>query len=76
MNTTFRVFDRQGIAQIVTSSRKQHALPDEMPRRRSGKPGGEGPEWTQGLRHLYNSVVEEPLPDNFKDLLAQLDKGA
>ncbi|MBD2840790.1 NepR family anti-sigma factor [Erythrobacter rubeus] len=44
--------------------------------RRSGKTagGGASPEWADGLRHLYDSVVEEPLPDSFKDLLAQLDE--
>lgn len=31
------------------------------------------PEWANGLRKLYDSVVEEPLPDSFKDLLSQLD---
>ncbi|MBX7532492.1 hypothetical protein K3165_06120 [Qipengyuania sp. 1XM1-15A] len=31
------------------------------------------PEWANGLRKLYDSVVEEPLPDTFKDLLSQLD---
>ncbi|EDL48451.1 NepR family anti-sigma factor [Erythrobacter sp. SD-21] len=31
------------------------------------------PEWANGLRQLYDSVVEEELPDSFKDLLAQLD---
>lgn len=35
---------------------------------------GAKPEWANGLRQLYDSVVEEPLPDSFKDLLAQLDK--
>ncbi|MFC3213838.1 NepR family anti-sigma factor [Novosphingobium panipatense] len=25
------------------------------------------------MRKLYNSVVEEPLPDSFKDLLKKLD---
>lgn len=34
---------------------------------------GEKPEWADGLRQLYNSVVEEPLPDSFKDLLSKLD---
>lgn len=33
------------------------------------------PEWADGLRQLYNSVVDEPLPDSFKDLLAKLDVG-
>jgi hypothetical protein len=48
-----------------------------------GKPGcspGEGtagkrPDWTAGLKRLYDSVVEEPLPESFKDLLSRLDDG-
>lgn len=32
------------------------------------------PEWTQSLRQLYDSVVDEPLPDSFKNLLEKLDK--
>ncbi|RZV32350.1 MAG: hypothetical protein EX262_07890 [Sphingomonadaceae bacterium] len=32
------------------------------------------PEWANGLRQLYDSVVEEPLPDSFKDLLSKLDE--
>ncbi|WP_198152693.1 NepR family anti-sigma factor [Tsuneonella dongtanensis] len=36
--------------------------------------GGPGtPGWANGLRQLYDSVVEEPLPDTFKDLLSKLD---
>ncbi len=31
------------------------------------------PAWARDLRQLYNIVVEEPLPDSFIDLLAQLD---
>ncbi|NMW32241.1 hypothetical protein HKD42_09240 [Altererythrobacter sp. RZ02] len=31
------------------------------------------PEWADGLRQLYDSVVDEPLPDSFKDLLSKLD---
>ena len=31
------------------------------------------PDWAGGLRKLYNSVVDEPLPDSFKDLLKKLD---
>ncbi|MFC4254350.1 hypothetical protein GRI97_02860 [Altererythrobacter xixiisoli] len=33
------------------------------------------PEWASGLKQLYNSVVDEPIPDMFKDLLAKLDDG-
>lgn len=38
--------------------------------RKDGEPG-----WAEGLRKLYNSVVEEPLPDSFEDLLKKLDAG-
>lgn len=31
------------------------------------------PEWASGLKQLYDSVVDEPIPDSFKDLLAKLD---
>ena len=34
-----------------------------------------GPEWASGLKQLYDSVVDEPLPDAFKDLLSRLDSG-
>lgn len=33
----------------------------------------QNPQWTSGLRQLYDSVVDEPLPDAFKDLLSKLD---
>ena len=32
------------------------------------------PKWASGLKQLYSSVVDEPLPDNFKDLLSKLDE--
>ncbi|MDN3646462.1 NepR family anti-sigma factor [Pontixanthobacter aestiaquae] len=31
------------------------------------------PEWADGLRQIYDSVLDEPLPDSFNDLLAKLD---
>jgi len=31
------------------------------------------PAWAKDLRSLYDSVVEEPLPDSFMDLLSKLD---
>jgi len=34
---------------------------------------GKRPDWAAGLRQLYDSVVEEPLPDSFQDLLSKLD---
>jgi hypothetical protein len=46
-----------------------------------GSKAGEGrdgaprrpPEWADGLKQLYDSVVEEALPDSFKDLIDRLD---
>jgi len=32
------------------------------------------PDWASGLRRLYDSVVEEPLPDNLAQLLDKLDE--
>lgn len=56
-------------------------MPKEKPmktmgsqRRGAGKP--KSPEWAAGLRRLYDSVVEEPLPDSFAKLLDQLDDDA
>lgn len=40
-----------------------------------GAKASDQPEWANGLKQLYDAVVDEPLPDSFKDLLAQLDDG-
>ena len=32
------------------------------------------PAWADGLKQLYRSVVDEPLPGNFQDLLDQFDE--
>lgn len=50
---------------------------DKQKRKRASKQAEAGsqqqPDWTSGLKRLYDSVVEEPLPDSFKDLLSRLD---
>lgn len=39
------------------------------------RPGKKGePDWAAGLRQLYNSVLDEPLPDSFDKLLKKLDE--
>lgn len=56
-------------------------MTSEKPSEGKPAPGGkkeasndkERPDWANGLRRLYDSVVEEDLPDSFKDLLSQLD---
>jgi len=44
-------------------------------RKSAGDPKATTPQWAGGLKRLYDSVVDEPLPDAFKDLLARLDDG-
>lgn len=63
--------ENQGSTEITMSSNHNHGV--------IGRPGGSGsaqrraPEWANGLKQLYDSVVEEDLPDSFRDLLDQLD---
>ncbi|MEO0031549.1 MAG: hypothetical protein RIS94_1307 [Pseudomonadota bacterium] len=56
-------------------------MPKDEPMKTMGAPRRAGakaksPEWATGLRRLYDSVVEEPLPDSFAKLLDQLDDDA
>lgn len=53
---------------------KEKPMKTGEPRRKGGKP--RSPEWADGLKRLYDSVVDEPLPDSFAQLLDQLDDGA
>jgi hypothetical protein len=39
------------------------------PKHRERQPG-----WVQGLRQIYNSVLDEPLPPSFDSLLKKLDE--
>ena len=57
-----------------TSKNPQRRTADGSLAGSSGARGKEkNPDWANGLRQLYDSVVEEPLPDSFQDLLAKLD---
>lgn len=49
--------DRKALAQSKTPGRSRTELPG----------------WTKGLRQLYDKVVDEDIPDSFRDLLARLD---
>lgn len=46
-----------------------HAKPKRTPARQ------EMPGWTNGLRQLYDEVVDEELPEGLRNLLAQFDDG-
>lgn len=43
---------------------------------RTGRRGTARPEWANGLKRFYDSVVEEPLPDDLAALLSKLDDGS
>ena len=47
---------------------------DQSPEQSSQGEGTPRPDWADGLRQLYDSVVDEPLPDTFRDLLERLDE--
>jgi len=36
--------------------------------------GKRRPEWADGLKQLYDNVLNEPLPDSFADLISKLDE--
>ena len=57
----------EGTTFFVMTSDKEKSPPS----RPAGKE--KDPDWANGLKRLYDSVVEEPLPDSFQDLLDQLD---
>lgn len=43
---------------------------DDAKKARAAKPG-----WVHGLRQLYDSTLNEPLPPSFEELLRKLDQG-
>ena len=54
--------------QFMTSDKKEKKA---APRKVAEHP--RDPDWAASLKHLYDSVVEEPIPDSFKELLRRLD---
>ncbi len=58
------------VKQQETSLSKGNGAP---PARRRG---AAKPEWAKGLKRFYDSVVEEPLPDELAALLSKLDDGS
>lgn len=50
---------------------KEKPMNPGQQRRKGGKP--RPPEWADGLKRLYDSVLDEPLPDSFSQLLDKLD---
>ena len=56
-----------------SESKEKPVPPPKGGGKASGRKGHE-PDWAAGLKQLYDSVVDEPLPDTFKNLLARLDE--
>ncbi|HQS97314.1 MAG TPA: NepR family anti-sigma factor, partial [Novosphingobium sp.] len=50
---------------------KENPMNPGQQRRKGGK--AHPPEWADGLKRLYDSVLDEPLPDSFAQLLEKLD---
>lgn len=61
--------------EFVLSQRRGKDGRNSDPHRSSGHKSDE-PGWAAGLRQLYNSVLDEPLPESFDDLLKKLDRGS
>ena len=53
-------------------SEDKNKLASPMEREKISKK--DDPEWTAGLKKLYDSVLDEPLPDSFSNLLSKLDE--
>lgn len=58
----------QGGSNRLMSSKQQRS--QEAADRRKSR---QKPVWADGLRRMYDEVVEEALPDDFLDLLKKLD---
>ncbi|WP_066559520.1 NepR family anti-sigma factor [Croceicoccus bisphenolivorans] len=63
----------QGVAVLASADRRMRDVKKKDEDTQRPKKTGKRPEWAAGLRQLYDSVVEEPLPDSFSDLLSKLD---
>ena len=62
---------------IAPDTRANRAMSgkQEAPGARShGRKARSKPVWAEGLRRMYDEVVDEQLPDDFMDLLKKLDK--
>lgn len=67
---SFLDFSLEGEALTERMSKEKPMKPGQQ-RRKGGK--ARPPEWADGLKRLYDSVLDEPLPDTFADLLNKLD---
>ena len=69
-------YDRQAKQGVYCGIMDEKKVTPPNTKMNAGGGGPQTPDWTSGLRQLYNSVVEEPLPDTFAKLLEQLDSAS
>jgi len=66
------IISKSGSSEVRMSENKQ-GEGERRAAQATPKDRRQQPEWANGLKKLYDSVVDEPLPDSFKDLLSRLD---
>jgi hypothetical protein len=49
-------------------------MPEDPPGKSAQRKPRMKPVWAEGLRRMYDEVVDETLPDDFVDLLSKLDE--
>ncbi len=57
---------------MTVNRNKDTEIDAKKARSRKAEPDSQ-PGWANGLKQLYDEVVEEDIPDSFKDLLSKLD---
>jgi hypothetical protein len=70
------LYDRQAKQGAYCGIMDEDKVTPPDTKKNAGGGGQQAPDWTSGLRQLYNSVVDEPLPDSFAKLLEQLDSAS
>ncbi len=60
------------LVEFMLTERKPE--PSDRSKEGARQPTPRPPGWADGLRKLYDGVVNEPLPDSFDDLLKKLDQ--
>ena len=68
MDSILDKFPRSGADKGMSSTPEKPASEQAQSKARAK------PVWAEGLRRMYDEVVDENLPDDFVDLLKKLDK--
>ena len=58
----------------MATEKKSETDPSSSEGEKTSDRENEAPAWAEGLKELYDSVVDEPLPDSFLELLEKFDE--